>query len=312
MLVALCCVSVLSACSEAGADAPGAPVQVRGIDVVGPTDRPPQIDVQTPLKLDKTIIRTLVKGTGPAVTLDKVFVIQLTIVNGRTGDTAVSTYDEGRTPMAVTDSDSTLFPVLERALVGQPQGSRVLVAATPEDAYGDAGAPQYDIKPGDPLVLVADVIAVPSTTVLERPEGAVLIPPANVPQVAELDGEPTGIIFGIGDKVSPRPKDLVVIPLVQGSGEVVGPRDLVTLDYLGQTWGSAEQFANTYATGPVTVALGADRVITAWERALTGQRLGSRVLVLTPPDLAFAATGNPPGIPGNAALAYVIDILGVS
>lgn len=285
---------------------------ISGIEVSGDPGRRPAVDVDADLAVDQTLIRTLEEGSGPTVALDEVFVIHLTIVNARTGETAVSTYDKGQTAMAVTDSDETLFPVLTRALVGQHQGSRVLVAATAEDTYGEAGAPQYGVRPGDPLVLVADVVAVPPEEVLAGAEGTPQPARPGVPRVAVVEGTPTGLLFGVDGRPLPKPDRLVVVPLVQGDGPEVGQHDLVTLDYLGQVWGQAAQFANTYPGDPVTVALGADRVIPAWEQALVGQRRGSRLLVLTPPVLAFDSTGNPPDIPGDATLAYVIDVLGVS
>lgn len=286
--------------------------EIGGIAVSGEPGSRPAVDVDRSLAVDETLIRTIEEGEGPTVSLDKVFVIHLTIVNGRTGEVAVSTYDKGQTAMAVTDSDETLFPVLTRALVGQHQGSRVVVAATAADTYGEAGAPQYDVRPGDPLVLVADVVAVPPDEVLEGAQGTPQSVRPGRPRVAVLHGVPRGILFGVNGKTLPKPDRLVVVPLVVGDGPAVEAHDLVTIDYLGQVWGMPDQFASTYPTGPVTVALGADRVIPAWEQALVGVTRGSRVLVLTPPELAFDTTGNPPDIPGDATLAYVIDVRGVS
>ena len=68
----------------------------------------------------------------------------------------------------------------------------------------------------------------------------------------------------------------------------------------------------TFPSRSTTVSLGTGNVIKAWDRALVGVPRGSRVLVLAPPSLAFQSTGQPPTIPGNATLAYVIDVLGVS
>ncbi len=86
--------------------------------------------------------------------------------------------------------------MLQKALTGRRQGARVLVAATADDAYGDTGAPQYGIKPGDPLVMVADVVAVPPTTVLDAPEGQQVKPHAGLPTVVERDGEVRRLKFG--------------------------------------------------------------------------------------------------------------------
>lgn len=311
-LIVLLVTSVLTSACLHGTPTTRTIGRIAGIAVAGEPGSRPVVDVDGSLAVDETLIRTLQEGEGPAVSLDRVFVIHLTIVNGRTGEVAVSTYDKGQTAMAVTDSDETLFPVLTRALVGQHQGSRVVVAATAEDTYGESGAPQYDVRPGDPLVLVADIVAVPPDEVLDTAQGIPQPARPGLPRVAVLDGVPHGIVFGGNDTSLPRPDRLVVVPLVVGDGPAVEAHDLVTIDYLGQVWGRPEQFANTYPTGPVTVALGADRVIPAWEQALVGVTRGSRVLVLTPPRLAFDTTGNPPDIPGDATLAYVIDVRGVS
>ena len=71
----------------------------------------------------------LAKGTGQPIRLDEQFLLQLTLVNGRTGHVAVSTLDPGQTARTLRYSDEDLFPVLQKALTGQRQGTRLLVAA---------------------------------------------------------------------------------------------------------------------------------------------------------------------------------------
>lgn len=311
-LIALVATVACSGSVEQGelAEASG---DLRGVEVSGTPGTAPVVRIETPLEVDSTRSRTVVAGTGAPLYLDRVFVLQLAMYDGRTGAKAVSTYDDGQTPLAVTDSGGTLFPVLTQALVGLRQGSRLVLAATAEDTFGDSGAPQYGIDPGDPVVLVADVLAVPPADVLTGPEGAAQQPPPGLPRLRP-DGapDPRGLTFRTHGRPLTRPDRLVVVPLVEGTGPRVRPRGLVTLDYLGQVWGAPRPFADTYPKEPVTVPLGTDGVLPAWDQALVGVRRGSRLLVLAPPSTAYGATGSPPDIPAGATLAYVIDVLGVS
>ena len=104
--------------------------------------------------------------------LDQQFLLQLTLVNGRTGDVAVST------PRPRPDREDAALhrrgpvPGAAEGAHRAPTGCPGLVAASADDAYGDAGAPQYGIKPGDPLVMVADVVAVPPDHGARRARGA--------------------------------------------------------------------------------------------------------------------------------------------
>lgn len=287
--------------------------QLRGIEVSGTPGRPPQVRIQAPLEVDATRSRTVVAGTGAPLYLDRIFVLQLTMFDARTGRKAISTYDDGQAPLAVTDSAGSLFPALREALVGLRQGSRLVMVATADDTFGDTGAPQYGIAAGDPVVLVADVVAVPPKDVLTGPVGEDVAPARDVPQLLlDADGTPDRLRFRVDGGSVARPDRLVVVPLVKGTGPEVRASGLVTLDYLGQVWGSRAQFANTWLKEPVTVALGVDGVLPAWDQALVGVRRGSRLLVLAPPELAYGDSGNPPDVPAGATLAYVIDVLGVS
>lgn len=301
-----------TACATGGAD--GSDSSTSGvlarIKVGGAVGAKPSLSFDAPLKVSESGYRVLEKGTGDPIRLDQQFLLQLTLVNGRTGDVAVSTLDPGQTAKTLRYTDEDLFPVLQKALAGRRQGARVVVAASADDAYGDAGAPQYGIRPGDPLVMVADVVAVPPTTVLDAPQGERVKPHAGLPTVVDRDGEVRRLRFG--PHTIPRPKKLVVVPLVIGTGPEARSDSLITIDYLGQLWKSRRVVASTFGKAPTTVSLGTGNVIKAWDRALVGVPRGSRVLVLAPPSLAFQSTGQPPTVPGNATLAYVIDVLGVS
>jgi peptidylprolyl isomerase len=304
---------VAAACGAAPAEVRSAAGTVRGLTVTGPVGGMPDVRMKAPLEVTATHVETLVEGDGAPVQADQLFVLQLTMYDARTGEKAVSTHDPGQTAMAVKTSDDSLFPVLSQALLGRHQGSRVLLVVTGDDAYGDLGAPQYHIEPGDPVVLVADVVAVPPTDVLSSADGTPVAPRPGLPRL-QLDGsQPARLDFRRpnGRPLS-RPSRLTVATLLRGTGPTTRPDSLVTIDYLGQVWGSETPFEDTYAKEPTTVPLGVGQVVAGWDQALVGIPRGSRLLVVVPPDLGFGAAGSPPSIPGGATLAYVIDVLGVS
>ncbi len=310
----LCALLLLltTACAAGGGPGEGSSTTaaLARIKVSGAVGSRPVLAFAAPLAVSDSGYKVLEKGDGDPIRLDQQFLLQLTLVNGRTGDVAVSTLDPGQTAKTLRYTDEDLFPVLQKALTGRRQGARVLVAAAADDAYGDAGAPQYGIEPGDSLVMVADVVAVPPTTVLDAPEGQAVQPRTGLPTVVERDGRVLRLRFG--RRAVPKPKKLVVVPLVRGTGPAARSDSLITIDYLGQLWKKRTVIATTYGKEPMTFALGTGNVIKAWDRALVGVPRGSRVLILAPPSLAFQSTGQPPTIPGNATIAYVVDVLGVS
>ena len=50
-------------------------------------------------------------------------------------------------------------------------------------------------------------------------------------------------------------------------------------------------------------------MIDGWQQGLTGQTVGSQVLLIVPPDLGYGDAGSGDTIPGGATLVFVVDIL---
>jgi peptidylprolyl isomerase len=255
-----------------------------------------------------TTSKALVEGDGDVVQAGSTFEAQVTLANGRTGKTFVSTYDSGQRPVTASATSQTLFPALVKAVTGHKVGSRVLLAAAPADAYGNKGNAQLGVHPNDSLVMVADIVAATPATVLRGPSGKAVRPPARAPKLVIAKGRPTGFRFAGTSK----PPKLQVIPLVRGTGPKVTSGSLVTVNYLGALYGSGKVFDASYQRGPTTFAIGLGQVIPAWDQGLIGARRGSRVLLLVPPAAGYGAQGGGTAIPPNSSLAFVVDILGVS
>ncbi len=274
------------------------------IQVSGDFGEPPEIKIDAPLKLAESSSWIEEKGDGDSVGEDATAILELTLANGRTGKTSISTLDQGK-PLEVKLGNQ-VFPSLNSALVGKPADSRIVVASVPDDAYGDNGSPQNGIEGGDPVVMVADIVSTDPSSALEGPTGDTLAAPATAPRIREKDGVPARLAFG---KLR-KPRKLEVIPLREGTGPAIESPDRITADYLGQVWGASKPFGSTFAKEPAKFSIGLGGVVPAWDKALDGQKEGARVMIISPPKSGYGASAQP-NIPANSTLVFVVDVLGV-
>src|SRR5207247_6412396 len=121
--------------------------------------------------------------------------------------------------------------------------------------------------------------------------GDTVTPPGGLPTVV-LDGtgKPTITVPPAG---TVAPTDLVVQPLIVGTGPVVASGQTITVHYTGVIWGSGKQFDSSWDRGtPIDFSIGTGKVIKGWDQALVGQTVGSQVLLVVPPALGYGTTGN--------------------
>ena len=140
------------------------------------------------------------------------------------------------------------------------------------------------------------------------------------------------------------PADLEIKDIWEGDGEVAQAGQTVTVHYVGVAFSTGEEFDASWNRGqPFRFPLGGGRVIKGWDQGvqwsngkefdstyankqlvsfalaqvvkgwsqgLTGKKVGSRVLIVIPPDLGYG--DNPPqgsGIEKGATLVFTVDIL---
>jgi FKBP-type peptidyl-prolyl cis-trans isomerase len=121
----------------------------------------PAVTIPKGVTAPKTLTaKTLIKGSGPAVTKGQDLVVQYTGVNWRTGKVFDSSWSRSM-PYAfkVGATPSQVIPGWDKGLVGQTVGSRVMLVIPPSDGYGKTGQSQAGIKGTDTLVFVVDIIS---------------------------------------------------------------------------------------------------------------------------------------------------------
>jgi FKBP-type peptidyl-prolyl cis-trans isomerase len=199
-----------------------------------------------------------------------------------------------------------LLPGLEKALIGQKAGSRVLAVIPPKDAFGAQGNSQIGVGAKDTLVFVIDLIREfdnsSGVTGTQTSTGG-----SGLPTVTAAAGKAPAVQV---PSTAP-PKTLQVKTLIKGTGPKVAKGQYLVVQYTGVNWRTKKAFDSSWTRGqPFPTAIGVGQVIKGWDSGLVGQTVGSRVLLVIPPSLGYGKAGSAQvGIKGTDTLVFVVDIL---
>ncbi|GAB2961302.1 hypothetical protein GCM10027280_57630 [Micromonospora polyrhachis] len=123
---------------------------------------------------------------------------------------------------------------------------------------------------------------------------------------------PEGADPALGTRPTPKAGEgeltkLTVTPLIEGTGPTAASGQSITVNYVGVTYKDGKEFdASWNRSEPFTFQLGAGGVIKGWDQGLVGVKVGSRVQLDIPSELAYGDTGRVPG-----PLRFVVDVLAV-
>jgi len=110
----------------------------------------------------------------------------------------------------------------------------------------------------------------------------------------------------------PVPRKLKVHDIVKGKGPAARAGDELTVQYVGVTFSTGDQFDASWDNGqPFSFQLGNGDVIPGWDKGMKGMRKGGRRELTIPPRLAYGAQGSPPAIGPNETLVFVVDLVGL-
>jgi FKBP-type peptidyl-prolyl cis-trans isomerase len=103
--------------------------------------------------------------------------------------------------------------------------------------------------------------------------------------------------------------DLKVKTLIQGTGPAIASSDEFVGNYVVYSWDGTSHAlkGSTYTTVPT---LFTNPLLPGLQKAVDGEKVGSRILAVVPPKDGFGTTGNSQaGITGTTTLVFVIDVL---
>jgi peptidylprolyl isomerase len=266
------------------------------VTVTGGYGKAPKVKVDAPWAIDMTRSKVLDAANGPVITEGQTVEVNYYGVNGRTGKKFDESFSRGQ-PIAF--SLAQVVPGFSKGLVGQHKGSRVLIAMPGKDGYDAAGGnPQAGIQIGDTLIFVVDLVDVQ----LSGPEGSKVPPKEGLPAVTDKAGKPEITI-----PKSDPPTDLQAQPLIKGTGKKIGANDTITFNYLWARWSDGKVLEETYGGKPANSPLSG--LLPGMVKGLTGQTVGSRVLLVIPPADGYPEGNATPSIKPGETLVMVVDLL---
>ncbi|ULR49470.1 FKBP-type peptidyl-prolyl cis-trans isomerase [Streptomyces deccanensis] len=215
-----------------------------------------------------------------------------------------NSYDR-KTPLVIQLSPQGIIDGWRYALTGKKAGSRVQMAVPPTWGYGTAGRPESGIKGTDTLVFVVDIQNTfngkSSAKGTEVAQDNVDLPKVGT----NTDGKAPSIEV---PKVDP-PKKLVANYIIEGDGPEVGADDSLLVQYKGVLWENGKEFDSSYSREALS-SFGLNQVVKGWSQGMTGKKVGSRLLIVIPPELGYGDT--PPSgsdIKKDSVMVFTVDIL---
>lgn len=171
-------------------------------------------------------------------------------------------------------------------------------------ACGSSSAPGVETAPGNGATVESVAATTPTTTPTTTSTTVA------TPKTGALSKEPT---FSIPS--GPPPKKLVTKDLISGTGPAVKDGDTVYVNYVGKLYKGGKIFDASWKDTPgqtFSFTVGEGQVISGWDQGLVGMKVGGRRELIIPPSLAYKKQGQPPTIPANATLVFVVDLVKIA
>lgn len=267
----------------------------------------PSVDFEDkPLTVSETTLNVLKEGSGEQLADDAYATVDLAMFSGKDGKIVQGSQTYTSSPIVLDLGNEGALPGLVKSIKGQKVGSHGVSVMPPKDLFGDEGMPDYGVDGKDNLVLVYDVRGV----LPDQAEGTQKKPAAGLPSVTWKADAPAEITV---PKDAKEPKKLVTETLIEGEGKAVKKGDNVYVSYTGATWEDGKVFDSSMqdGRGPFSFPVGQKSVISGWDKAIEGAKVGSRLLLVVPPEEGYGKEGTPDGsIKPDSTLVFVVDILG--
>jgi peptidylprolyl isomerase len=156
-------------------------------------------------------------------------------------------------------------------------------------------------------VLAAAIsLAACGTDTAESDAPAGVLDDVSVSEAAD-DATTPEVTFEPGSVAVEETESRVVTP---GDGSELTGSELISFDFAIFSGGTAEELSSSYPQTPVGLDLADENILPGLTASLTGQTVGSRVLVALPPAEAFGEQGNPElGVEAGDTVLFLVDII---
>lgn len=266
--------------SNAEASEQSAPLETAfdHLEVSGRVGATPVVTLKKPISLAGAKERVYEEGNGRVIQDDQPLLVAITAYDGNTGELL---NPSGSAKLQVGFANKDHFdPALLKAVVGHSEGSRiVMVRRLRADKVAPEATSEFEIDVVDILPSIA--------TGTENPEA---------------NGKPLTVnIADSGPRVEhsgQTPRDLTTQILVKGEGSQVTATDNIVAQFIMARWSDGVVKQSTWDAG-IPQMIDMSTAMPGLVQALTDQRVGSRIAITIPPELAT----------GEDTMTVVVDIL---
>jgi FKBP-type peptidyl-prolyl cis-trans isomerase len=105
--------------------------------------------------------------------------------------------------------------------------------------------------------------------------------------------------------------DVKIEHITQGTGPAPKKGHPVTVHYTGFFTNGVKFDSSVDRDEPFVFVLGAGQVIAGWDIGVAAMKVGDKVKLTIPPELAYGREGYPGAIPPNSTLVFEVELLEV-
>jgi peptidylprolyl isomerase len=278
-----------------------------GVRVSGAFGSAPTVTVPATAAPGDLTQQTLIQGSGATVskgdTLIVDYVGQTWAPKNGTVNVFDSSYSRG-VPNAFVIGEGAVIAGWDAALVGKQVGSRVLLTVPPVDGYGSAGQAAAKISGTDTLVFVIDLVSTYKPDASAPGTAVTDLPTTGLPRVTNPVGKQPSVVSTAGVPIPVAPESTL---LVAGSGAKIDSAKTLVVQLVQTDLATGKDTQSTWGQAPQTDAAS---TVLGIANKLTGQNIGSRVLVLLPATAAVPATATSAAEPAAPPEVLIIDVVG--